>query len=58
MATKEEDLRTKTRIIRGRVVWVIREKGQMLLKTVVVVKGAKGDRVVTIGIVVIRGVIA
>ena len=57
MATKE-DLRTKTRIIRGRVVWVIREKGQMLLKTVVVVKGAKGGRVVTIGIVVIRGVIA
>ena len=57
MVTKE-GLRTKTRIIRGRVVWVIRGKGQMLLKTEVVVKGTKGDRVVTIGIVVIRGVIA
>ena len=53
MATRED---FRTRIIRGRVAWVIREGGQMLLKTVVVVKGARVDQVVTIGIAVIKGV--
>ena len=53
MATRED---FRTRIIRGRVAWVIRGGGQMLLKTVVVVKGARVDQVVTIGIAVIKGV--
>ena len=55
MATRE-DFRTK--IIRGRVAWGIRGRGQMLPKTVVAVKGTKEGRVVAIGIAVTRGVIA
>ena len=55
MATRE-DFRIK--IIRGRVAWGIRGRGQMLPKTVVAVKGTKEGRVVAIGIAVTRGVIA
>ena len=55
MATRED---FRTRIIRDRVVWGIRGRGQMLPKTVVAVKGTREDRVVIIGIVVTQGVIA
>ena len=48
----------RTRIIRGRVAWGIRGRGQMLPKTVVAVKGTKEGRVVTIGTAVTQGVIA
>ena len=55
MATRED---FRTRIIRGRVAWGIRGRGQMLPKTVVAVKGTKEGRVVTIGTAVTQGVIA
>ena len=55
MATRED---FRTRIIRGRVAWDIRGRGQMLPKTVVAVKGTREDRVVAIGIAVTQGVIA
>ena len=55
MATRED---FRTRIIRGRVAWGIRGRGQMLPKTVVAVKGTREDQVVAIGIAVTQGVIA
>ena len=55
MATRED---FRTRIIKDRVAWGIRGRGQMLPKTVVAVKGTREGRVVTIGIAVTHGVIA